>query len=425
MSAFHQAAAGLIFLAAMIAVVTRPRHLDESVSASLGAVAMVLTGAVSPEGALRALAGNWDLFLFFLGLMLISGLADAAGFFDAAGVLAAAAARGSGRLLLFGVFAAGALVTAFFSNDATALILTPVVYSVATRMRLPPLPYLFATTFVADTASMTLPVSNPINVVVTERSHIGLATYEGHLLAASVVALALNAGLFQLVFRREAGLHFALDWRKALSEAVPDRRLFRLTCAGLGAVAGAYVLAAAAALPLGVVAMGGAGLLALLALAARRLQPGRVCEHVGFGLLLYVAGLLVLIRGLEEAGVSAVLVGALAGLVRGSGTAVLAGLAGGAVGANLVNNLPATLVLLPGASQLSATLRLPFQLGVLVGADLGPNLTPVGSLSTMLWLVIVRRRGVDVSSLQYLRLGAVVTPVLLLAAGLAVVATFR
>jgi arsenical pump membrane protein len=169
-TAYRAVAAGAIFLLTMATVITRPRRVDESVAAALGALAMLGLGVVSPGEALGQIAAYWNLFLFFLGLMLISGLADAAGFFDAAGALAAGAARGSGRLLLLGVFVVGTVTTTFLSNDATALILTPVVCSVATRLRLPPLPYLFATTFVADTASMTLPVSNPINILVGDSS---------------------------------------------------------------------------------------------------------------------------------------------------------------------------------------------------------------------------------------------------------------
>ncbi len=424
---YREFAAAAIFLVAMAAVITRPRRLNESIAAALGGLAMLVFGVLRPDQALAALASEWNLFLFFLGLMLISGLADAAGFFDAAGALAVAAARGSGRLLLLTVFLAGAAITTFLSNDATALILTPVVYSVTARLRLPPLPYLFATTFVADTASMTLPVSNPINILISDRIALNLGMYAGHLLAASLVAIALNAALFLVVFRGELGRRFQADWRTVLIEAVPNRRLFRLTCAGLAVIAAAYLAASAGRLPLGSVAVGGAALLAVLALITRSLRPARVRDHVSLSLLLYVAGLLVLVRGIEEAGLTAAVVGWLAGLARGQVSAVVAGLVGAAIGANLINNVPATLVLLSGASSgpLEAQLRLPFLMGALAGADLGPNLTPVGSLSTMLWLVIVRRQGVQVSNLDYLKLGAIVTPALLLTAGLVIATTFQ
>lgn len=418
---YREVAAAVIFVLTIAAVITRPRRLDEAVAAAIGAVAMLLAGVVSLDQAIAALVTQWNLFLFFLGLMLVSGLADAAGFFDAAGALAIGAARGSGRLLLLSVFGVGAVITAFLSNDATALILTPVVYAVATRLRLAPLPYLFATTFVADTASMTLPVSNPINILVTGRANIGLAPYAWHLLPASALAIALNTALFLVVFRRETSRRFDADWRAALAEAMQDRQLFRLTSVGLAVVAAAYLGASALRLPLGAVAVAGAFGLAVLALLARNLQVDRVRAHVGLSLFVYVAGLLVVVRGIEVAGLTTAAVGWLTALPHSSLGAVASGVVSAAIGANLINNVPATLVLLSGPSGRP----LPFLAGVLAGADLGPNLTPVGSLSTMLWLIIVRRHGVEVSSIQYLKLGVLVTPLLLLAAALAIAATFR
>jgi arsenical pump membrane protein len=423
----HASIAAGVFLVTLAAVITRPWKLPEAWSAAAGALLMLVVGVVGPGSALGAVAARWDLFLFLAGLMLIAGLADAAGFFDAAGALAAAAARGSGRLLLLSVFVVGALLTAFLSNDATALILTPVVCSIVTRLGLPPLPYLFATTFVADTASVLLPVSNPINIVVVSYLRLPLAGYLAHLLPAAVIVVLINAGAFLLIFRRQLGSRFEIDWRSAMGEAAPHRRHLLLASASLLAIACGYLAASALGASLGAVAVAGGVLLGLVALACGRLRPARVREHVSLSLLLYVAGLTVLVRGLQDAGVTAAVVSGLFRLATGPGAAVAAGALGAAGSANLVNNWPATLFLLSGAqvAHLSGHLATPFGLGVLAGADLGPNLTPVGSLSTMLWLVIVRRRGIEVSALDYLKLGALVTPPMLLAAWLAIAVTFR
>lgn len=177
---------------------------------------MLGLGAVSPQAAWHALTAQANVFLFLFGLMSIAGLADAAGFFDLAGAAAVALAWGSGRALLLCVFGVGALVTAFLSNDATALILTPVVYGLVTRLRLRPLPYLLATTFVADTASLLLPVSNPINVLVGARLQLSLGLYLRHFLPAALVAILLNAGLFLAIFWRRVDRDFTPDWRLLL-----------------------------------------------------------------------------------------------------------------------------------------------------------------------------------------------------------------
>lgn len=423
MSGSHVVLAGAIFAVALVAIVTRPRGVGEAWWAAGGAVLMLTVGAVSPLGALATLAGHWNLFLFLLGLMAISGLADAAGVFDATGAVAAGLAAGSGRRLLLTTFGAGALTTALLSNDATALILTPVVYAVVTRLRLRPLPYLFAASFVANTASMTLPVSNPINVLVNGQLRLPLGGYLLHFLPATVAAVLVNAGLFLAVFWRQVDQRFRVDWRRMLAEASGDGTLLRRACGGLAVTAAAYLATSAVGGPVGPVAVGGAVLLAALAASAHRLDVRPVREHVSLTLLLYVAGLFVMVQGLEEAGVTHTLVGGLAGLAQGTAAAIGLGAGGAALASNLVNNLPATLFLLSGAQAVPSAAHAPFLAGLLAGADLGPNLTPVGSLSTMLWLVVVRRRGVQVSTGQYLRLGALATPVLLLVAWALIAAT--
>jgi len=128
----HVALAAVIFAATLIAIVTRPRRIGEAWSALTGASLMLVTGAVNVGSALAAIGAEWNLFLFFLGLMLIAAVADMAGFFDWAAALAAAAAGGSGRRLLFNVVILGAVITMFLSNDAAAIILTPVVYTMRT-----------------------------------------------------------------------------------------------------------------------------------------------------------------------------------------------------------------------------------------------------------------------------------------------------
>jgi len=419
--------AGLIFALTLAAIVVRPRRLDEGVAAVVGAAVMRLVGVLSPAAALATLAGEWNVFLFFGGLMLIAAVADQAGFFDWAGALAAACAGGSARRLLVSVFIVGAVITTFLSNDATALILTPVVYAIVTKLRLPVLPYLFATTFIADTASMTLPMSNPVNVIVASRAGISLGDYLPHLLLASLVAIVINVGVFLFVFRRETSGRFALNWRAAMADAIPEPRLFRLVLVLLIAISAAYVAASAANFPLGVVAMGGGLALALTAIAFHNFSPRRLGAHFSASLFIYIAGLFVLVSGVENSGLTGTFVSGLASLMTSSTSAVVAGVIGTGVGSNLINNFPAMLVTLSGlqSSHVAPQLQLPFLMGSLAGADLGPNLTPVGSLSTMLWLLIVRRRGVDISSLDYLKVGIVVTPAMLVGAALAIALTFR
>lgn len=418
-------AAGLIVLATMAGVVVRPFDRGEAWWTTTGALVVLGLGAVSPQAAWHALTVQGNLFLFLFGLMSVAGLADAAGFFDLAGAAAVALARGSGRALLVCVFGVGALITAFLSNDTTALILTPVVYGLVTRLRLRPLPYLLAATFVADTASLLLPVSNPINVLVGGRLQLSLGLYLRHFFPAALVAILLNGALFLVIFWRRLDRDFTPDWRALLDEATADRRHLALTAGGLLALAIGYLLAAATGFPVGVVAVAGSALLLLLGGWRRGDRLARAREHVSLAVLLYVAGLFVLVAALEQVGVIAGVSRWLHDLVRPGPAGVVAGALAATIGSNAVNNVPAATFLVSASGGLHPAAQAPFLAGTLLGADLGPNLTPVGSLSTMLWLVAVRRRGMQVSALDYLKVGAVTTPVLLVAAGALVAASYR
>jgi arsenical pump membrane protein len=421
------ALAGVIFSATLVAIVVRPRHISEAWWAAIGAGLMLGTGTITPSAAAEAIGSEWNLFLFFLGLMVSAAVADMAGFFDWAACLAAGAAQGSGRRLLFNVFILGAIITTFLSNDATAIILTPVVYTMATRLRLRVMPYLFAVSFIANAASMTLPISNPINVLTGDRLRAPLAVYESHLLAASIASIAITIAVFVAVYWRATAANFTFDWRSEIASAVSDRGFFTAVLAGLAVLALAYVVGSALLWPLGVVAvLGGAGLI-VIAAARRRLSREHLVTHVSPALFVYIAALFVLVRAVQDAGITSALVSAAVAQAGDAGSAVIAGLIGTAVASNLINNLPGVLIFISGAQTggVPPGLHEPFLFGALVGADLGPNLTPVGALSTMLWLVIVRRRGVEVSAWDFLRLGAIIAPLTLIAAGLLVAASFR
>lgn len=423
----HAALAAVIFAVTLLLIVVRPLRVNEAAVAVAGAAAMVVAGAISPYDAARAIADQWNLLLFFFGLMVTAAIADSAKFFDWAAAVAAGASAMSGRRLLFNVLLLGALITTFLSNDAAAIILTPVVYTLVTRLRLRVTPYLFAVSFMANAASLTLPISNPTNVLTATTLRLSLGDYEFHLVLASLASVAITAAVLMAIFWRAVGHDFTFDRHAAIAGATTDRGFFVLVVAALCVLAAAYIAGSALRWPLGVVAVAGAAGLLMIAAARRRVSGEHLRAHVSPALFFYVASLFVLIRAVEQAGVTGDFVAGVTSHVDSASTAVVSGLLGAAVLSNVVNNLPALLVLISGAQAggVPSALHVPFLLGALAGADLGPNLTPVGALSTMLWLVIVRRRGVEVSTWDFLRIGAIVTPLTLIAAGLLMAASFR
>lgn len=411
--------AGLaIFGLTLLLIIFRPKRINEAIAALGGAVLMVVFGVVGPDDALGVLVEKWDVFFFFLGLMTIAVVAESAGFFEWAATMAGIQARGSGLRLFINVFLLGTIISTFFSNDATALILTPVVYSLVTRLRLNPLPFMFACTFIADTASFVLPVSNPINILVLGQFPAGLPDFLKHLLLPSLICVGLNLLFFILIFRKDLPKVFEGNRLEKPEQAIPDPAFFRYTVVCLGLVAVGYVVASLVHLPLSFIALGGGALLLGGGLAMRRLTPPKLATEISWPLFGFIAGMFIVVRGVENIGVTA----ELGRLIIGTAgdnlfLLVLFTTFGVAIGANLINNVPMTLVMLSAIGQQAATLSPQLHQGVvfstIFGADLGPNLTTVGSLATVLWLVILRRKGLEVSSVQYFKVGILVTPVML------------
>jgi arsenical pump membrane protein len=406
-----------LFLLTLALIIIRPRGVTEATAALGGAVALLLGGYIRPLEALGVLGGAWNVYGFFLGLMTISALADQAGIFEAVAQLAARWAGGSARRLYVGVFLVGVVITAFLSNDATALILTPVVYALVTRLRLPALPFMFACTFIADTASFLLPVSNPINVLVLDAFGGGLGAFLRYLLLPALFCIGCNIGVFTWLFRRDLRLRY--DGSLLEAPALPPQ--FRFTQMGLGLIALGYVVASAAQIPLSVVALGGAALLLAGAARYRQFAWDRVRHDISWSLFVFISGMFVVVRAMEDLGLTTAFG---RGLARAGGGGalgmVLVTTVGTALGANLINNVPMTLVMISTlrAIHVAAGTQQALVFSAMVGADLGPNLTTVGSLATMLWLLILRRKGLDISTLDYIKLGLTVVPVMLVAAAL-------
>jgi len=411
-------------LVTLIGIMVRPFRWNEAAIAIGGAVALLVLGLVSPADALLTLLKEWNTFFFFLGMMGISALAEIAGLFDWLAVCAARLAGRSAARLFLNVFLLGSLISMIFSNDATALILTPVVYVLVTKLRLPVLPFMFACTFIADTASFLLPISNPINVIVLSRFPIGLFTFLRLLLLPSLVVISINIGAFFLLYRRQLKGRFDVARLAPAEEAVKHRPYFQFTCVILTGIAVAYVVAAARSFPISIVAVSGTLLLLFGALLWNRTTVRDAAKRVSWSIFGFIAGMFIVVRSIEDTGLTAMFGNALLHL-SGDTTfgAVLIGTAGAALGTNLINNVPMALVMnsaLGSAAHTAPTVQRAFVAATMFGCDLGPNITTIGSLATVLWLLILRRRGVDVSGLDYFKVGVIVTPIMLLAGALTI-----
>jgi arsenical pump membrane protein len=345
-------------------------------------------------------------------MMLLSELARREGLFEWLAAIAARRAHGSAGKLFALVYAVGALVTVFLSNDATAVVLTPAVYAAAKAAKADPLPHLFVCAFIANAASFVLPISNPANLVVFGSHLPPLRSWLAQFALPSVLAIGATYAALWLTQRS------ALRQEISKDAHLPD--LSRGACIaalGIGATAAALLLASAFGLQLGLVTFVAAAITLAVVLLRNREAPFGILKRVSWGVLPLVAGLFVLVEGLQQTGV----IDTLSQLLRAASDRSVVATAWGAgilvtIAGNLLNNLPAGLI---AGSAVSVAHVSPQVTGaILVGVDLGPNLSVTGSLATILWLVALRREGLHVTAWTFLRVGVIaMPPALLLALG--------
>ena len=409
---------GTIWLIATLAtfgIITRPWGLSEALWAVTGAALLVLGSLVSLHQAWLAITRGTDVYLFLAGMMLLAEVARSEGLFEWVAALAVRRARGSPRRLFALVYLVGIIVTAFLSNDATAVVLTPAVYAAARQARTDPLPYLFICAFIANAASFLLPISNPANLVVFVSALPPLAAWLARFLVPSVVAIAVTFMALRTMQQRDLSEPFM-----STVQLPPLTRGARLAALGILLTGVALLWASAAGLELGLPTLIAGVTTAALALLLDRRSPWRLVRGISWGVIPLVAGLFVLVAGLGRTGLLSELGDALQRLTLHSGrVATLAAGAGVAAACNVMNNLPVALI----AGSIGGTAQASTQLkdAMLVGVDLGPNLSVTGSLATILWLIALRREKVHISGLRFLKLGLVVMPPALLLSLLAVV----
>ncbi len=396
-------------------IVIRPRRWPEAIWACLGAALLVALRLLSPRLALAAIAKGGNVYLFLAGMMLLAELARHEGVFDWLASLAVRAARASPTRLFALIYGVGILVTVFLSNDATAVVLTPAVYAAVKKARAEPLPYLFACAFIANAASFVLPISNPANLVVYGQHLPALLPWLRLYTLPSLFSIAVT--FFVLRWRSNRQLSGALDPVVAAAPAVLSAS-GRRAAWGI-AVTGAILIAASAfGLALGPPTCAAAFLAVLAAARAKPAPLLAVIRHVSWNVIPLVAGLFVLVEALDGAG-ALTDIGAflhrIAALPSWSGS--LAASFGVAALSNVMNNLPAGL--LTGAAIQAHPLPAHLPRALLIGVDLGPNLSVTGSLATVLWLIALRREDLHVGAWTFLKMGALVMPPALLLATLA------
>ena len=410
-----------VFAATLLCILVRPRGLHEAWGAVGGGLLMLILHLETPAQAWRVTQTGQDALLFLLSLLLLSALLERSGFFEWAAVQAARRAQGDGRRLYRNVFLLGALITATLSLDTTAVILTPVVLGFVSRLKLPARPYLFACAFVANAASLPLPVSNLTNLLFTGAFHLPFAGFFARMILPQCAALTLNYFLFRCLFRNELPPEFSGDDLLGPQSLVPNEGYFRVSVGILCLVLIGYFAAPFVHLP--PYAVGFAGCLGLAIWGVRTQCVDRsLVREISWSVFPFVVGLFVVIGGVENLGLTGNVAQSLTSLQRHPLLGILAVAGGAGAASNVVNNIPAALLARSALQQ--AHSGAPLVYAALLGTNIGPNLTLSGSLATLLVREAARRKGEDLRAGDFLQIGLRVTPLMLLVSALTLWLTF-
>ena len=416
-----------IFVATLVMVIWQPRGLGIGWSALAGAGVALLLGIVGLSDVVTVWHIVWDATFTFVALIIISLVLDEAGFFAWAALHVARWGGGNGRRLFPLIVILGAAIAAVFANDGAALLLTPIVLAILLRLDFPPaaaLAFVIACGFVADTTSLPLVVSNLVNIVTANFFDISFGRYAAVMVPVNLVSLAATLLVLWVWFRRDIPASYRVADLDEPRQAIRDQAVFRAAFPLLGLLLVAYFVTGPMGVPIAFVTSAAA--LVLLAVAGRWFSGGRgavvdlagVLRGAPWQIVLFSVGMYLVVNGLGNAGLTAIAAGVLQWLAD-QGTFVATIGTGFVVAAlaSVMNNMPATLVgalAIDQANVAPLTRELMIYANV-VGNDLGPKFTPIGSLATLLWLHVLAGKGQKITWGQYMKVGLVLTPPVLLA----------
>tara|TARA_B100000378_G_scaffold82404_1_gene64629 strand:- start:1089 stop:2375 length:1287 start_codon:yes stop_codon:yes gene_type:complete len=411
----------LIFVATITLVIWQPKGLGIGWSASGGAAVALLLGVVSLSDVPVVWGIVWNATATFVAIIIISLLLDEAGFFEWAALHVARWGKGNGRRLFALVVLLGATVSALFANDGAALILTPIVIAMLRALGYGDkamLAFVVAAGFIADTASLPLVVSNLVNIVSADFFGLGFGEYASVMVPVDLAAIAATLGVLMLFFRCDIPATYDVAALRAPREAIRDAATFRAGWIVLALLLLGFFLLEPMGVPVSAVAAAGAILLLAIAGRGHVIMTRRVVREAPWQIVIFSLGMYLIVYGLRNAGLTQHLAALLDQTAQGGiwgaalGTGMIAALL-----SSVMNNMPTVLVgaLSIDAAHATGAVKDAMIYANVIGCDLGPKLTPIGSLATLLWLHVLGQKGIGIGWGYYFRVGVTLTvPVLLI-----------
>ncbi|MFT5662349.1 MAG: arsenical pump membrane protein [Sulfurimonas sp.] len=407
----------LVFLVTLVFIIWQPKGLQIGTTAVIGAVVALVLGVVNFEDVITVTSIVWDATLAFIGIIILSMVLDEIGFFEWAALKMARLSKGNGHLLFVYILLLGAVVAAFFANDGAALILTPILLAKMKHLKMNPVAifaFLMAGGFIGDSASNPLVISNLTNIVTAGYFDIGFLEYMKNMFLPNMLSIIASIIVLWVYFRKSIPRHIDIENLATPESVIKNMTMFKLSWWFLGLLLAGYFVGDYYNLPVSVFALGGALIFLAIANYFKAIKPWATIKTAPWQVVWFSIGLYIVVFGLKNAGLTTYLAEIITSLQTYGNTAAVMGtgiLA--ALLSSVMNNMP-TVMIMDIAIAEAGNASLAY--ANIIGCNLGPKMTPIGSLATLLWLHVLAQKGVKITWMEYMKVGLVITPPVLLVA---------